>query len=107
MKSAYELAMERLAKDSPEVTLTEDQKAQLAEIDKKYKAKIAEREVYLSDQIAKAEAAGNFAERSEPANNLRLRCNPLVRLPFHAPSKFAFDLIPLPRRLDFSYSRHE
>ena len=62
MKSAYELAMERLAKDQPIVTLTDDQKKQLAEIDSQFKARIAEREVSLKDQTAKAQAAGKFEE---------------------------------------------
>ena len=54
MKSAYELAMDRLEKKSPTVTLTEKQKAEIAEIEATFKAKIAEREVFLQDQIAKA-----------------------------------------------------
>jgi hypothetical protein len=62
MKSAYELAMERLAKSSPTLVLTDDQKKQLAEIDSTYKAKIAEKELFLKDQIQKAESAGNFEE---------------------------------------------
>jgi competence protein ComEC len=62
MKSAYELAMERLQKGEPIVSLTDDQKKQLAEIDSTYRAKIAEKEVFLKDQIGKARAAGNFEE---------------------------------------------
>ena len=62
MKSAYELAMERLQKGAPSITLTEDQKKQLGEIDSTFKAKIAEREVFLKDQITKAESAGKFDE---------------------------------------------
>jgi flagellar motility protein MotE (MotC chaperone) len=62
MKSAYELAMERLAKDAPVVSLTDDQKKELAEVDSTFRAKIAEREVFLKDQIAKAQSAGNFEE---------------------------------------------
>lgn len=65
MKSAYELAMERLEKSEPQVNLTEEQKARIAEIDDKFKAKIAEREVFLDDLIAKATGAGNFAELAE------------------------------------------
>ncbi len=64
MKSAYELAMERLAKASPTLVLTDEQKTQLAEIDSTYKAKIAEKELFLKDQIQKAENAGNFEEKS-------------------------------------------
>ena len=65
MKSAYELAMERLEKKSPTVTLTEKQKAEIAEIEVTFKAKIAEREVFLQDQIAKArfeDKAGEILE---------------------------------------------
>ena len=62
MKSAYELAMERLQKGAPSVSLTEEQKKQLAEIDSSFKAKIAEREVFLKGQIAQAQASGNFEE---------------------------------------------
>jgi len=62
MKSAYELAMERLQKVSPTVTLTEEQKTQLAEIDSSFNAKIAERKIFLSDQIKKAVAAGKSDE---------------------------------------------
>ena len=62
MKSAYELAMERLQKDAPSVTLTPDQKAQIAEIDSSYRAKIAEKELFLKDQIGKARAGGDFGE---------------------------------------------
>ncbi|HST29741.1 MAG TPA: hypothetical protein VLK27_02755 [Chthoniobacterales bacterium] len=62
MKSAYELAMEKLAKDQPTVTLTDDQKKQLAEIDSQFKARMAEKELFLKGEIAKAQAAGKFEE---------------------------------------------
>ena len=55
MKSAYELAMERLQKASPSLSLTEEQKKELGEIDSKYRAKIAEKELFLRDQIRKAQ----------------------------------------------------
>jgi Spy/CpxP family protein refolding chaperone len=58
MKSAYELAMERLQKTAPSLSLTEEQKKQLAEIDSKYRAKIAEKELFLRDQIRKAQTEG-------------------------------------------------
>jgi hypothetical protein len=60
MKTAYELAMERLNKNSPTKTLSEAQKKALAELDSKYAAKIAEREIALKDEITKAGAAGDF-----------------------------------------------
>ena len=62
MKSAYELAMERLQKGSPSVMLTAEQKAQVAEVDSSFNAKIAERKIFLSDQIKKATASGKFDE---------------------------------------------
>jgi hypothetical protein len=62
MKSAYELAMERLEKASPSTSLTEDQKREIAEVDSIYRAKIAEKEVFLNDQIRKAQVAGNAEE---------------------------------------------
>ncbi len=62
MKSAYELAMERLEKASPSISLTEAQKKEIAEVDSTYRAKIAEKEVFLKDQIRKAQNAGNSEE---------------------------------------------
>jgi hypothetical protein len=58
MKSAYELAMERLQKASPSLSLTEEQKKELAEIDSKYRAKVAEKELFLNEQIRKAQIEG-------------------------------------------------
>jgi hypothetical protein len=62
MKSAYELAMERLEKKAPSVALTDEQKAQIAEIDSTFKARIAERELFLKGEINKAQAAENLEE---------------------------------------------
>ena len=62
MKSAYELAMERLAKDQPIVTLTSEQKQQLAEIDSQFKARIAEKELFLKGEVQKAQAARKFED---------------------------------------------
>ncbi|HUA37864.1 MAG TPA: hypothetical protein VMA35_05635 [Candidatus Sulfopaludibacter sp.] len=59
MKTAYELAMERLNKSAPAKKLNEAQKNELAELDSKYAAKIAEREIALKDEIARAGAAGD------------------------------------------------
>lgn len=56
MKSAYELAMSRLEKESPTVKLTDAKRAELAEIDQIYDAKIAERRVFLEGEIRKASA---------------------------------------------------
>lgn len=62
MKSAFELAMERLEKESPTQELTEDQKAKLSELSKVYEAKIADKELFLNREIAKAEEAGEFEQ---------------------------------------------
>ena len=60
MKSSYELAMERLNKTAPAVKLTATQKKQLAELDARYTAKIAGREIALQGEIASATAAGDL-----------------------------------------------
>ena len=62
MKSAYELAMERLQKGAPAVQLSAEQKAQLAEVDSQFRARIAEKELFLKEQIGKAIGAGKFDE---------------------------------------------
>ena len=62
MKSAYELAMERLEKKTPSVALTPEQKQQLAEIESTFKARMAEKELFLKDQISKAQSGGNVEE---------------------------------------------
>ncbi|HEY8900159.1 MAG TPA: hypothetical protein VIM61_07090, partial [Chthoniobacterales bacterium] len=54
MKSAYELSMERLAAKEPAVKLTDAKKAELAEIDNLYTAKVAERRVFLEGEIRNA-----------------------------------------------------
>ncbi|MBM3879559.1 MAG: hypothetical protein FJ387_07530 [Verrucomicrobia bacterium] len=67
MKSAYELAMERLSKAEPVKKLTDEQKRQLAELDSVYGAKIAEREIFVKGQLARAEAGDDL----EAATQLR------------------------------------
>jgi hypothetical protein len=60
MKSAYELAMERLNKTSPTVKLTDQQKEEIAELESKCAAKIAERELFIKGEIAKTVDKGDF-----------------------------------------------
>jgi hypothetical protein len=60
MKSAYELAMERLNKNSPMAKLTVEQKKKLAEIDSVYASKIAEREIFIKGELEKAREKGDF-----------------------------------------------
>ena len=73
MKSAYELAMERLKAADPETSkeLTAVQKKELAEIDQRHKAKLAERAIFLNQQIAAARAAGNAEEYEKLREELR------------------------------------
>ena len=62
MKSAYELAMERLNKQTPVIKLSAARKQKIAELESKYKAKVAEREIGLKDAIDQAAAKGDFEE---------------------------------------------
>ena len=65
MKSAYELAMERMGGD--EKPLTAEQKERIADVDAKYKAKIAERRIFLEKAIQDVLAQ----EKTEEAEELR------------------------------------
>ena len=71
MKSAYELAMERLAKSDPDANrpLTTEKKKQLAEIDRVFKGKMAEREIFLKQQLNTELAAQKYTE----ADKVRLQ----------------------------------
>ena len=60
MKTAYELAMERLNKTGPAPKLSNEQKKALAELDSKYTAKIAEREIFLKGELERAAARNDF-----------------------------------------------
>ena len=84
MKSAYELAMERLEKAAPSISLTEEQKKKIAEVDSVYRAKIAEKEVFLKDQIRKAQGAGNLEEAESLEKQLALE---IRRLHEHCEAK--------------------
>ncbi len=57
--------MERLGKQEPARTLSDDQKKQIAEINSLYQSKIAERETFLRSKIAGAQASGAPAEAAE------------------------------------------
>ena len=70
MKSSYELAMERLNKTAPASKLTAAQKKQLAELDNRYTAKIAEREIALKNDIALLTNAGDFEKAAELSKQL-------------------------------------
>jgi hypothetical protein len=64
MKSAYELAMERLDASDPDNAkpLTKQQRAKLAEIDAIYEGKIAERDIFLKQKLKEAMADRNLTE---------------------------------------------
>jgi hypothetical protein len=51
--------MERLNRTTPAARVTDDQRRQLAELDSVYKAKTAERELALQDDLARATASGD------------------------------------------------
>ena len=61
MKSSYELAMERMG-GGDNKPLSDEQKAKIADIDSKYKAKIAERKIFLEKNLSDAQAQGNADE---------------------------------------------
>jgi hypothetical protein len=65
MKSAYELAMERLQKQTPARKLTAAQKAEIAEIEANARAKVAEQELFLRDKIAAAAAEGKYEDAAQ------------------------------------------
>jgi hypothetical protein len=65
MKSSYELAMERLSKAAPAVKLTEAQKTELHELESKYAAKVAEREIFLKGEMDRAAGKGDWAAMEE------------------------------------------
>ena len=52
--------MERLQKSSPTVKLTAGQKKEIAELEAKCAAKIAERELFIRDEITKAVNKNEF-----------------------------------------------
>lgn len=55
MKSAYELAMERMERESgPTRSLSDEEKERAAEIDSKFDARIAETRIGYDEQIATA-----------------------------------------------------
>jgi hypothetical protein len=65
MKSAYELAMERLNKAAPSTKVTPAQKKELAELESQCAAKIAERELFIRGEIVKAVDKGDFEAQEQ------------------------------------------
>ncbi len=52
--------MERLNKSSPSTKISAAQKKELAELDSLYASKVAERDIFLKDELAKASAKGDW-----------------------------------------------
>lgn len=71
MKSAYELAMSRLEKNAPSVSLTETQKQAIAEVDSEINAKLAEKKLLLEGELAKTEPAGQDEIRRQLASEIQ------------------------------------
>ena len=71
MKSSYELAMERLGKASPTVKLTDEQKKEIAELESQCVAKIANREIFLKGEMAKAIDKGDAEAVEQLEKQLR------------------------------------
>jgi len=70
MKSAYELAMERLEKESPQVKISDEKKQEIADIDSKYRAKIAERELFLKGKLEEVHAEGDLSAAAQIEDEL-------------------------------------
>ncbi len=72
IKSAVELAMERLAQKNGRLTpLSTAQKQALAEVDSRARAKIAETEILMQERLAAARATGDPAKIEEVEGQLR------------------------------------
>jgi uncharacterized protein (DUF885 family) len=63
-KSAFEIAMEKLkaSGDAYPASLTDEQKAEIAEIRSRFRAKVAELEIRHQDEMKKAVAQRSFEE---------------------------------------------
>ncbi len=83
MKTAYELAMERLSKAAPSVKLTAEQKAKIADLESQCAAKVAERELFLQGEIAKAVERGD-AEATERLEKQLVNDRKSLRADFEA-----------------------
>ena len=79
MKTAYELAMERLEKERPSSgkKLTDDQKKRLAEIENEYQAKIAERRIMNEKQLSELQMEGKFEEIEKAQDELAVEIRKL------------------------------
>jgi hypothetical protein len=71
VKSAYELAMARIEKVVPAVTLTEEQKSAITAINIRMDAAIAEKKILLESELSKAAPHEQEAIRHQLASELR------------------------------------
>ncbi len=73
MKSAYELAMERMGGESK--SLTKEQKQAIADIETKMKAKIAEAEIMFDQQLAAESdpAKASFTQQTRQQRIAKIR----------------------------------
>ncbi len=73
MKSAYELAMERLEAEDPSsvAPLTDEQRKEIHELEARYKAKVAEREIFLKKQLEETREKGDLAEAEKIETQLK------------------------------------
>lgn len=73
LKSSFDLAMERLARKGEVLSsLTDDQKAALADVAARSKAKIAEVEILYGKKLAEAQAAGDAEKAGKIEEERRL-----------------------------------
>ncbi len=74
LKSAWELALERMErKDGPIATLSDEQKAALAEIESRARAQVAEMEIAMGGPIASVRAEGDGKKTEELEAEMRRR----------------------------------
>jgi hypothetical protein len=72
MKSAYEIAMEKLkAAGGSQKTLTDPQTKRVAEIEKKYAARIAETKLSLGQRVAAAKREDRAALQEQLVNDVK------------------------------------
>ena len=71
MKSAYELAMGRLEKSAPSMTLSAKQKQAIAEVDSEVNAKLAEKKLLLEGELTKAAPEEKDEIRRQLASEIR------------------------------------
>ena len=64
--------MERLEKSAPTVKLSDEQKAQIAEIDSVHKTRIAEKELFLKGKMEEAGLKGTFEEYEQLEKQLAM-----------------------------------